>query len=167
MRPDAAGCVAIQGLWASLANAGVPSIAIHRKGANAPHLSLAVAAHLDVEEIRERLSAAAVLPSPTIQFEAAGVFPEGVLFVGAVPDERLLEVQAVAFDACAAAPSTRGTWPHYSPGTWTPHITLGYSLKPTEVGRAMEVLLPSLPLALTGWTAWVEDGETGDAWILR
>lgn len=58
-------------------------------------------------------------------------------------------------------------WGHYAPGRWTPHLPLGYGLTPAEVGLAMAVLLPRLPLVMTGWSAWLEDGDTGAAWALR
>jgi hypothetical protein len=166
LRPDAAGCAAVRGLWEDLRTAGLPSVADHRKGAHEPHLSLTVAAHLDPDELRARLPAHAVLPAGPLTFEALGVFPKGVLFVGAVPQERLLAAQTAAHEAGRASPSTRHPWGHYAPGAWTPHITLGYGLTPAQVGMAAEVLLPALPLTLTGWTAWLEDGDTGEAWAL-
>ena len=167
LRPDDTGCAALRALWTALEDAGVPSVAAHRKGAHEPHLSLTVAAHLEVAEVLAVLSAATVLPSDTITFEAVAAFPQGVLFLSAVPDKRLLDAQRLAYEACAVAPSTRSLWSYYSPGSWLPHVTLGYGLTGAEIGRSMEVLLPALPLVVAGWTAWLEDGDTGESWPLR
>jgi hypothetical protein len=84
-----------------------------------------------------------------------------------VPDARLLAVQEVAHRACIGAASTKDLWRHYAPGGWTPHVTLGYGLTPANLATAAEVILPRLTLALTGWTAEVEDGATGQAWPLN
>ena len=159
LRPDEQGRTAVRMLWDALRDAGLPSIAGHRKGAYPPHLSLTVADDLPVE-IVETVSSGTVLPSETLAFEALGCFPNGVLHLTAVPDRRLLKAHANAYKACGGAV----LWQHYAPGTWTPHVTLGYGYSPRQVGQAAELLLPLLPLRLTGWTAWLEDAGTGEDW---
>ena len=160
LRPDAAGRQAIRTLWGLLKDAGLPSIASHRKGDYEPHLSLTVAD--DLEHAVTAMDPAKVLPSATVAFEVLGSFPSGVLLLAAVPDQRLLTAQLHAYEACAGAE----VWRFYEPGRWNPHITLGYGYTPTQIGRAAELVLPLLPLTLTGWTAWLEDGSTGESWPL-
>ncbi|MCW2599407.1 MAG: hypothetical protein JWM02_1236 [Frankiales bacterium] len=164
LRPNLDGCATLRSLWELLAEAGLPSVAGHRKAVNEPHLSLTVGDQLDVGEVLSGLERAALLPRDTVAFEAVSTFPGGVLFLAAVPDLRLLQVQATAHRVCIEAGSTSRLWDHYAPGTWTPHVTLGYGYTPSQIGRAAELLLPLLPLSLTGWTAWLEDGNTGEAW---
>lgn len=160
LRPDVEGSRALRTLWELLRDADLPSIASHRKGDYEPHLSLTVADDLDPGVTSTDPSR--VLPGGPIAFEALGSFPSGVLFLCAVPTKRLLKAQLHAFEACAGA----RVWRHYEPGHWTPHVTLGYGYTAAQVGRAAELLLPLLPLTLTGWSAWLEDGSTGEGWPL-
>ena len=160
LRPDEAGRQAIRTLWELLRDADLPSVASHRKGEYEPHLSLTVADDLDPAVTAT--DPATVVPSESIAFEVLGSFPSGVLFLAAVPDQRLLEAQRLAYEACKGA----RLWQYYEPGRWSPHITLGYGYTPDQLGRAAAIVLPRLPLTLTGWSAWLEDGSTGEGWPL-
>lgn len=163
LRPDASGCAAVAQMWAQLKAAGVPSGPDSAHGLHVPHVSLTVAEHLDVDEVRACVGVTSLVPSPAISFEALGLFPGGVLHLVPRPDDRLLEVQRAAHRACTEAPSTVGWWPYFEPGFWAPHLTLGLEVEPRHLVIAAGVVLPSLPLELTGWAPWVEDGTTGDA----
>jgi hypothetical protein len=52
------------------------------------------------------------------------------------------------------------------PGSWTPHVTLGYRHTAAQLALAADLVLARLTLVLTGWAVEVEDGATGDVWAL-
>jgi hypothetical protein len=134
----------------------------HRK--HLPHVSLLVAEHLPVSET---LSAVGRLPTEPIRLliEAAGVFPEGNLFLATIATPALLEEQRRIHDL--TRPMTVGPWPHFAPGTWTPHITMAWSLVPDQVGPALSIVLPHLPLEGRLDSGGVEDGTTGEHWTFN
>jgi hypothetical protein len=155
LRPDQRGCEQVRALRQRLLDHGLPSLAGHRKGAYPPHLSLTVADHLEQVNVRS-----SDLALDAVRFAELAVFPSGVLHLVATPTARLTEVQAASHAGC----TVDRVWPYYVPGSWTPHLTLGYGYSPEQAGRAGDLLHAELPLVLTGWSAWLEDSGTGEAW---
>lgn len=155
LRPDDRGRDEIRRLRELLHDHGLPSIAGHRKGAYPPHLSLTVADQLEQIDLR-----GSDLAVDEVRFERLAVFPSGVLHLVATGTERLTAVQAASHGGCTAD----RVWPYYLPGSWTPHVSLGYGYGPEQATRAVGLLRDHLPLLLTGWTAWLEDSNTGEAW---
>jgi hypothetical protein len=120
--PDRTTSQTIRDLWNLLSDRGVPSTATHTHRLHQPHISLTVAEHLPV---REALDAVGTVPSRPIRLliEAAGVFPGGYLYMAVVPSAELLDEQRRVHEAVRS--SATEPWPHFEPGTWTPHITTG------------------------------------------
>jgi 2'-5' RNA ligase len=89
----------------------------------APHVTLAVYPDdRDVEDMRRVLETlVAQLPALAVRFAALGLFPgpDTVLWVAPVVTEELLRRHA---DLVAVLPAGH---PHYRPGSWVPHVTLG------------------------------------------
>lgn len=88
--PDSTTNQVIQDLWAVIEAQGVPSMATHTHRLHQPHVSLIVAEHLPVS-----VSLEAVGPVPRqpikLLIEAAGVFPDGFLFLACVANSDLLD----------------------------------------------------------------------------
>ena len=160
---DRAASRTIEALWSVLEGEDVPSMATHTHQLHRPHVSLSVA---------DRLAAGAALvavgrvPSRAIRLliEAAGVFPGGFLYLACVANDDLLAEQRRVHEALR--PLAIAPWPHFEPGTWTPHITSGWALTDDQIGKALPILLNRLPIE--GWleTGGVEDGSTGERWTI-
>lgn len=96
--PDELSRLALRGVWEDLAARGLPSRASHTHRLHQPHVSLAVAEDLAVEEA---LGLLGTLPPRPIRLrvESAGVFPGGVLFLACVMHQELLDEQRRVHDA--------------------------------------------------------------------
>ena len=159
--PDSATGATIRQLWTLLSDHGLPSMATHTHRLHRPHVSLIVAADLPAVEV---LTALGPLPSEPIplRIEAAGVFPEGFLFLVCVANVALVAEQRRVHEATeklAVEP-----WPYFQPGTWTPHITTGWALNNEQLFASLPFVLEALPIH--GWLdqGGVEDGTTGEKW---
>lgn len=174
--PDDNASHLIRTVWDEIASQGLPSMATHTHRLHKPHVSLTVAEYMPV---RAALEAAQPLPSQPIKLlvESAGVFPSespfrpvtsdragrcGFLFLACVADCGLLEEQRRVHGAVRSLEVR--PWPHFDPGTWTPHITSGWGLTPEQLARALPIVLDRLPIE--GWLerGGVEDGSTGEHW---
>ena len=156
--PDNATSRQIGDLWEMLEAASVPSMATHT---HRPHVSLIVAGYLSVNASLE-----AVMPVPRkpirLLIEAAGVFPGGFLHLACVANHALLDEQRRVHEL--VRPLVVDPWPHFEPGDWTPHITLGWELTNRQLAQALPMVLDNLPIE--GWLdhGGVEDGTTGENW---
>jgi hypothetical protein len=174
--PDGIASQLIRALWNEIAANDLPSMATHTHQLHQPHVSLTVAEHLPVTAALE-----AVQPVPRepirLLVEAAGVFPStspaatlisdetetsGVLFLACVANPELLDEQRRVHEAIR--PLAVKPWPHFEPGTWTPHITTGWALTPRQLARAMPIVIDRLPIAGLLDRGGVEDGSTGERW---
>ena len=159
--PEDATTRAVSEIWGELAARGLPSCATHTHRRHQPHVSLLVADQFPAEEV---LAAVGTVPSRPIRLriESAGVFPGGLLFLACVANDQLLDEQRRV--TRVAAPLATGIWPHLTVGGWTPHLTLGWDLRPDQLAAALPLVLDRLPL--TGWLTCggVEDGDTGQNW---
>lgn len=158
---DAVSRGVITSIWQEMASRGIPSQATHTHRLHQPHVSLAVAEQLPVEEA---LGAVGPVPSEPIALliESVGVFRGGVLFLACVPSHALLNEQRRIHHAVGTL--LVGPWPHFEPGTWTPHVTMGWDLTSEQQARALPMVLDRLPIE--GWLdhGGVEDGTTGQSW---
>lgn len=149
--------------WRALADAGLPSQALHRGTTNAPHVTLAVRSVVDPAAEAGLRQAAARLPLP-IRLGATAVFGRHryVLVLLLVVDVPLLDLHAAVSDALGP---DRGD-PLTEPGRWTPHVTLARGLDAGQVGRALEVLGGAHPVtgAAVDCRRW--DPEARVAWSL-
>lgn len=121
--------------WATLAGAGVPSLAGHTAPSNSPHITLA--AGTDLQLSLEAQAVLRILPVG-IEFSGVLVFPGGpgkyVLARSVVPTQQLVELhRLVHAEVAGALPFTR-------PDSWTPHVTLARRVPHQLLGKAVEIL---------------------------
>jgi 2'-5' RNA ligase len=135
-RLDPAGAARVSGMWdalAALEYSTLPDLGY------VPHITLAV---LDddasglAEAVRHVTAAWRVMP---VSFAGIGVFPgpPAAVWLAPVPDGTLLAAQRVL---CAALPGAL-LHPHYRPGAWVPHVTLGEDLTAEQAGGAVSCLM--------------------------
>jgi 2'-5' RNA ligase len=125
--------------WAVLAAAGLPSQAGHRGESNAPHVTLSAAGLVPnavearIVEVLEGFEPLPVRLGPLVVLGSR----RPVLARLVLPSEQLLRLHASvarAMDGASDVPD------QVRPGCWAPHVTLGRGLRPTQVGKALEVL---------------------------
>ncbi len=131
---DASTDAAIRGEWATLHDAGLPSLATHAGASNRPHITLLAT---DEELNSQNLDVPLPLPVRLGGMLVFGVGrPRGmVLSRAVVPSAALLDLHARVLAASGATPSRTSV-----PGAWTPHITLARRLAPAELAAAIELL---------------------------
>lgn len=151
--------------WALLAAAGVPSQADHTGPSHAPHVTLAVADHLDAAT-DDRLRTLH-LARPEVVLGGLLVFPgrRSVLARLVVPSAALLEVHATVADALGGLDQVSE---HLAPGRWTPHVTLARRLREEEIDRAWRLLVDR-PRELVGRAAGLRrwDADARETWDLE
>lgn len=162
---DPATEAALRRQWDALGAAGLPSAGRNPAATNRPHVTLAVAAHIDpaVDDLLRELPG---LPLDC-RVGAPMLFGSGSLTLVRVivPSAELLDLQAGVDRLCLpyARPHPLG---HTRPGEWTPHVTLCRRLAPADVGTALSVLdLGDLHGTFTGLRHW--DGAGARAVTLR
>ena len=130
---------AVRRVWDDLTDAGVRSLANATSPSNRPHVTLAVAEHLEdaVDEALRPLLAA--LPfSCTIG--APMLFGRGpfTLVRLVIPSAQLLALQAEAHKLCLPHMSP-GPLGHADSGQWTPHVTLARRLAGDKLADALSL----------------------------
>jgi 2'-5' RNA ligase len=125
----------IRSEWATLADAGVPSLAGHTGPSNRPHITLAAGPDLQLSgEVQDILR---MLPV-RIGFSGALVFPGGpgkyVLARSIVLTKQLLELHRFVHQKAA------GALPLTLPDAWTPHVTLARRVPHHLLGKAVDLL---------------------------
>ncbi len=149
---DEHGDRAVRAEWASLAAAGVPSLAGHTGGSNRPHITLAV-----TEAGFAPIVGELALPPMPVRLGGFVVFP-GRTFVLArlvVPSEELLALHGRLHRRLAALAPTAVPLPNSLPGDWTPHVTLARRRTAAEIARALELLDASpIDTVATGARLW-------------
>jgi hypothetical protein len=131
---------AVRAEWAALAEAGLPSLALHGSPTNRPHVTLTAAARIDVGADADLAGLADRLPVPCL-LGAPVVFGRGTVTLVrlAVPSAALLEFQRAVSEVVAPhIPS--GAYPHTEPGRWTPHVTLCRRLPAAQLPAALDVI---------------------------
>lgn len=159
--PDGTTSASIRSLWDELEAAGVPTLATATHRRHVPHLSLVVADDLPVTEA---LAAVHRVPAAPIELRlaSAGVFPGGVLYLAPAASETLIAEHHRVHVATAGVEG--GAWPHYEPGTWTPHVTVATDLDAGQLAVALTLVARRLPLEGRLDRGGVEDGSTGERW---
>ncbi|GFG49122.1 hypothetical protein CQY20_18240 [Mycolicibacterium agri] len=130
---------AVRRLWDDLSDAGIRSLAASQSPSNRPHVTLAVAEHMDDavgDALRPLLGAlplACTLGAPM-------VFGRGpfVLVRLLIPSAELLALQAKVHEA-ALPHMSPGPMPNADPGRWTPHVTLARRLPPNKLADALSL----------------------------
>jgi len=130
---------AVRRLWDDLTDAGIRSLASAQSPSNRPHVTLAVAEHMDdaVDDALRPLLGALPL---TCTLGAPMVFGRGpfVLVRLLIPSAELLALQAKVHEACLPHMSP-GPMPNADPGRWTPHVTLARRLPPNKLADAFSL----------------------------
>lgn len=130
---------AVRRVWDDLTDAGVRSLASSKSPSNRPHVTLAVAEHMDDavnDALRPLLRA---LPFPCT-IGAPMLFGRGpfTLVRLVIPSTELLALQAEVHKACLTHMSPRPL-PHADPGHWTPHVTLARRLAHDRLADALSL----------------------------
>ena len=164
LTPDAEAAVTAQ--WSMLADAGLPSQARHTGATNRPHVTLAVARALDVDqESAVTVAVAGALPFP-LRVGGLLVFGPGpfILCRLVVPSAALLALQQRV--VAALGPAASDPFGHQASGAWTPHITLARRLTAEQLATAVTLLspVPDLPGDAAQVRRW--DGEAKVAWTV-
>ncbi|WP_127783067.1 2'-5' RNA ligase family protein [Rhodococcus sp. X156] len=153
----------VRQLWDRLIAAGQHSQGVRTDSSNRPHVTLAVARHLDSAlEPAITAAVAAALPLP-LTLGGLLVFPAGratTLACAVVPSAALLALHA----AVSAVVGVH--LPHTAPGAWSPHVTLARRVRPEQLGPAVQVL-GRAELAGTAAAARRWDGTARREWLLQ
>jgi hypothetical protein len=130
---------AIRSIWATLADAGLPSQASNKSASNRPHVSLVVAEHIEpgvdrlLSPIAKRLPIRCVIGAPLLfggpRFTVARLV---------VPSDALLALHAETHEACLPHLSP-GPMAHTAPGSWTPHVTVCRRMDPAQLAQALTI----------------------------
>lgn len=150
--------------WQLLADAGLPSQALHTGSTNAPHITLAVARAIP-EPVEQGVALLAQgLPLP-VELGALVVFGSRRLALArlVLAQPALLALHA---ETAAALQGCPGVPQYLVPGRWTPHATLARGLTPAQVATALETLGQVEPLSgsIVALRRW--DSEQRRAWLL-
>jgi 2'-5' RNA ligase len=101
-----------------------------------PHVTLAVFDQIETVRAPEVLAAfASHTAAIELEFAHIGTFPGGIVFLGPIVVDELLEANRALHRA--AAELSTSPWPYYLPRSWVPHCTLAEKLPPERVGDAV------------------------------
>lgn len=145
LRLDPTTSAPVEALWSVLADAGLD--ASRRDLRYPPHVTLAIwPDDAPAKTIAATLDSLAAGRSPLpVTLAGIGVFPgaPAVLWLVPVPDPALLAFHATLVAALPDLPCH----PHYRPGGWVPHVTLG---EVADAGPAVALLAPRWSGLLSG-----------------
>jgi len=151
---------AIREIWNGLKAAGLSTTMLDL-GAR-PHVSLAVYDAPALADAREEAEAFFAQESPVpLLFSSVGSFPgdEGVVFLAPVVTPELLGLHARYHARLAHL--REAARPHYLPGAWVPHCTIGYNVSPRLLPATVEfVRTAALPIRGTITSAAVLEFES-------
>jgi len=133
---DAETDLSVRAHWQRLAEAGLPSQALHNGPSNRPHITLAADPRLAEHDESTLRDAVAALPI-SVRLGALACFGSSrfVLVRLVVASSALLELQQRVVTVVGADPAG-----HFAAGRWSPHVTLGHRLDAEQVGAALRVL---------------------------
>ncbi|MFF0189177.1 2'-5' RNA ligase family protein [Streptomyces sp. NPDC005244] len=166
---DEAADLSVREAWRRLADAGLPSQALHRSPTNSPHLTLATCQELTAPIRWELAEVAAALPLPArftgvVRFER----PTSVLAWAVDLDSALAGLHRRVWEAVVSDSSSATLNPLHEPGRWSPHVTLGRTRRAGAfAGRRIPELLPTPPLSARLTTLRSYDTETGTVELLE
>jgi 2'-5' RNA ligase len=130
---------AMRRIWDELTETGVRSLAGSTSPSNRPHVTLAVAEHMDdgvndvLRPLLRKLPLACTIGAPMLF--GRGPF---TLVRPLIPSAELLALHAAVHDVCLPYMSP-GPLPHAAPGHWTPHVTMARRLKAEKLSDALSV----------------------------
>lgn len=141
--------------WRALADAGLPSLALHDSPSNRPHVTLVAGPSL---ELVPALPAVAAVHPTEVRFGGLTLFPAA--------RGRVVLVRAVVVSEALAAFHRRvhavvpGGLPTSLPDAWSPHVTIARRLPPDALPAAVAALA-DVPVPEPGVVAGVRfwDGE--------
>ncbi len=159
--PDEDASYAIKQLWEELSAHGIPTLATHTHRLHRPHVSLSVAESLPVQDA---LDLAGTVPpdGSGCSRNLPASSRRGTYSSPAVAGQDLLAEQRRVHQSLI--PVASNPWPHFAADEWTPHITTGWALRPSQIAAALPRVLDRLPIR--GWLdhGGVEDGDSGQCW---
>jgi hypothetical protein len=134
---DRAGERAITTEWTRLAEAGLPSLALHRHPSNRPHLTVTISDDWPLQHNGELGSVLAAALPLRLELGSLLCFGAGpwVLVRMVVVTEPLLRLHRQVVELLGPA-----AVPHCRPGHWVPHVSLARRLDGPAVARALQVL---------------------------
>lgn len=151
---------AIQGLWARLEGAGVPTLASWTHRRHRPHISLSVAERIDTGQLQDARDCLAATHLD-VTLDALAVFPRpGILYLSVVPTLALLRLHEQVHTALRE--SMIAPWEGYSVGAWMPHCTLAQDLTRAQLMRGIDLLHEQLVVTAHVDSADLLDTSTGD-----
>ncbi|KQO62396.1 2'-5' RNA ligase family protein [Curtobacterium sp. Leaf261] len=153
---DPAGDAAVRSWWTALADAGLPSLAMHDAPSNRPHLTVAAWPTTGAEP---RLQTVVGDRPRSLRFGGSVLFDAGRgRFV--LARQIVVDADLAAFHLAVHRAVPDGE-ERTLPGRWTPHMTISRRLTPERVGAALtalaEVPMPET-VGVAGIRLW--DGET-------
>ena len=129
----------VRRIWDDLTNAGVRSQASNNATSNRPHVTLAVAEHMD-DAVNDALRPILGLLPLACTIGAPMLFGRGpfTLVRLIVPSPELLALHARVHEACLPHMAP-GPLPHADPGQWTPHVTLARRVNRDKLADALSL----------------------------
>lgn len=149
---------AVRRLWRQLEDDGVPTLATYTHGRHVPHVTLADLGPAEVEQVVGTLSRGWEHPVPVVLVALGAFTRTRCALLPTVPAE-LVTRQSAVVERLDAAGLTLS--PHYRPGTWLPHVTLGPRLPLDSLPRVARRVYDVLPLAASLERLVVVDTSTG------
>lgn len=133
---------AVRRLWRQLEEDGIPTLSTHTHGRHVPHLTLADVGVVEVTDVLAAMSDVPPAEPTPVVFAALGAFTRSrCSLVPAIPGHLLARQAHLAERLLSAGLPVS---PHYRPGAWLPHLTLGPRLPveslPVVARRVYEVL---------------------------
>lgn len=129
----------VRRIWDDLTDAGVRSLASSTSPSNRPHVTLAVAEHMD-DAVNDALRPVLRLLPFACTIGAPMLFGRGpfTLVRLVVPSVELLALQAKVHEVCLPHMSPEPL-PHAEPGRWTPHVTLARRVREDKLTDALSL----------------------------
>ena len=158
LRLDAVLEERVREVWWALEAEGIRSLASSGHARHEPHMSLAVGPRL--RDLDPDLFAG-LRPPRSVTLVSAATFgvDGGVVFLAVRPSPDLYEFHRAVIDALG--PAADGLSGYYRPGRLTPHVTVAEGLPRAELGRAVQVVAPYLPLTGSYTALETVDARTG------
>ena len=158
LRLDAVLEERVREVWWALEAEGIRSLASEGHARHEPHMSLAVGPRLcDVDPE----AFAGLRPPRSVTLVSAATFgvEGGVVFLAVRPSPDLYEFHRAV--VAALGPAAQGISGYYHPGRLTPHVTVAEGLPIASLGRALQTVVPHLPLTGSYTALEIVDARTG------
>jgi 2'-5' RNA ligase len=149
---------AVRRLWRGLEDDGVATLATYTHGRHVPHLTLADLGPGALDQVLPALTGAWTDPLPVV-LAALGAFTRTRCALVPAVSAELVARHAAVVERLDDAGLRIG--PHYRPGAWLPHLTLGPRLPVESLPRVARRVYDILPLPATLDRLAVVDTSTG------